>query len=524
MSSKISHICFWVWGICFFANIAAAYGRELSGSPVFVPEKSVTVKINGEKYLRITGYIDVPENRNVFKGKTLQLPVIIYKSSAAVPLEPVFRLAGGPGESNMPKSISNAELLRHHDFVFVGYRGVDGSVSLKSKTLGKSLKGLNRQLLSDNSLDNNERVAKEYLENLKNKGIDIKAYTIMDVIEDMEYARQALGYEKINLLSGSYGTRVALLYSYRYPEVIHRTVMNGANPPGHFLWYPQKTEEILDKWESIYTNNNQGLVKENMRIALDNMPEKWSFFKMDKDKIKSGTFVFLFSTEMAVMAFDAYSRAANHNDYSGLFLVQKVFDLFIPAIVWGDMFQKGFSSDFDPETNYREYLRSFDETTLLGANFSLLLWGSSGTWQSETIMTEYRQLRPSDTQTLILSGELDVSTPADYTIEKLLPTLSNAYHIVLPNMSHLDVSGAQPEKYRKTINEFFLNGTVNGNVFEVQPINFKPKYRLHILAKWTLPVIVLFLLLLFVLIRFIARRLAPDTYRDVTPASDSSRL
>lgn len=465
-------------------------------APIFIEQKSKVIEIEDQKIIQVTGYIAVQENRNNPYSKSIQIPVVIYKSTNTASLEPVFRLTGGPGESNIPKKVTNRELLKNHDFVFVGYRGVDGSTQLKSKKLTKSLKGLNSQLLSDASLNNVEQVAKAYLDELKENGIDITAYTIMDVIEDLEYARKALGYEKINLLSGSYGTRVALLYSYKHPDVINRTVMNGANPPGHFLWYPEKTEDILDEWEEIYASSGQGSVKEAMRDALENMPEKWFLFRLDKDKIKTGTFVFLFSTDMAVMAFDAYFRAANKQDYSGLYAIQKAYDLFVPRIAWGDMFQKGFSADFDSNIDYRSFLRSFEKSTLLGANCALLLWGSSGSWQSESIPEEYKQLRPSDTETLILSGELDVSTPVDYTIGKLLPTLSNAKHIILSNMSHTDVSGKQPENYRKTINQFFLNGEVI-NSFEHQTISLKPKYKLYRIAKWGLTILVLFLTILF---------------------------
>lgn len=462
-----------------------------SNDTILIKQNSKVIKVDGLKITQVSGYMTVPENRNNPNSKSIQIPVTIFKSTNPNPHQPVFRLAGGPGESNIPKKITNIELLKNHDFVFVGYRGVDGSIQLRSKKLAKALKGTHHRLLSDTSLNNIENVAKDFLDEIKNDGTDINGYTIMEVIEDMEFARKALGYDKINLLRGSYGTRVALLYSYKYPKVIHRTVMNGANPPGHFLWFPEKTEEILNKWEAIYTSTGKGSIIKVMQTAFENMPDKWLLFTLDKDKIKNGTFVFLFSTNMAVMAFDAFFMAANHQDYSGLYAIQKAYDLFVPRNTWGDMFQKGFSADFDPEINYREYLRSFDESTVLGANYSLLLWGSSGTWKSEPIPEEYKQLKLSHTETLILSGELDVSTPVDYTIEKLLPTLSNVNHIILANMSHTDVAGKQPENYKKTINQFFLNGEVI-NSFELQTIDLKPKYKLSKIAKWGLPFLVFF--------------------------------
>jgi pimeloyl-ACP methyl ester carboxylesterase len=43
---------------------------------------------------------------------------------------------------------------------------------------------------------------------------------MVDVIADFENARNALGYDRINLMSASYGTRVALLYAYLHPATV----------------------------------------------------------------------------------------------------------------------------------------------------------------------------------------------------------------------------------------------------------------------------------------------------------------
>jgi pimeloyl-ACP methyl ester carboxylesterase len=54
----------------------------------------------------------------------------------------------------------------------------------------------------------------------------------------METARTALGYDRIDLLSEGAGTCTAIIYSWRYPDSIHRSVMIGVKPPGHFLYLP----------------------------------------------------------------------------------------------------------------------------------------------------------------------------------------------------------------------------------------------------------------------------------------------
>jgi pimeloyl-ACP methyl ester carboxylesterase len=54
----------------------------------------------------------------------------------------------------------------------------------------------------------------------------------------MEAARQALGYKKIDILSESYGTRLAYLYGVKYPGSIRRMAIIGANPPGAWSGTP----------------------------------------------------------------------------------------------------------------------------------------------------------------------------------------------------------------------------------------------------------------------------------------------
>ena len=70
-------------------------------------------------------------------------------------------------------------------------------------------------------------------------------------VDDLEAARKALGYGRIDLLSESAGTRMALIYAWRYPKSIHRSVMIGVNPPGHFLWDPKTTDEQIRRYAAL---------------------------------------------------------------------------------------------------------------------------------------------------------------------------------------------------------------------------------------------------------------------------------
>jgi pimeloyl-ACP methyl ester carboxylesterase len=82
-------------------------------------------------------------------------------------------------------------------------------------------------------------------------GFDLGSYGITAQVDDMEAARTRLGYDRIDLLGESAGTRTVIIYSWRWPDSIHRSVMIGVNPPGHFLCYPGTTEEQIDRYAAL---------------------------------------------------------------------------------------------------------------------------------------------------------------------------------------------------------------------------------------------------------------------------------
>jgi pimeloyl-ACP methyl ester carboxylesterase len=66
---------------------------------------------------------------------------------------------------------------------------------------------------------------------LAGRHIDATQYTTTAFIDDLEAVRDALGYAKVNLWGGSYGTRVAQEYLRRHPERVRSVVLDGVAPP-----------------------------------------------------------------------------------------------------------------------------------------------------------------------------------------------------------------------------------------------------------------------------------------------------
>ena len=87
-------------------------------------------------------------------------------------------------------------------------------------------------------------------------GVDIAGHMVAEVLADVDDARVALGC--IDLLSESYGTRLALLYAQAHPERVARSVLLGVNPPGRFVWDPAIVDAQLDDWATLWAASGDG--------------------------------------------------------------------------------------------------------------------------------------------------------------------------------------------------------------------------------------------------------------------------
>lgn len=457
------------------------------------------IVIGNQTFNTIEGYIDVPEDYEKQNSTKIKLPVYIIKSPNKKPLEPIFWLDGGPGGSNIlsdEKIISSnpTQLLANHDFVCIGYRGVDGSVVLESKEIKKAMKGLNHHLYSDESFDNIEKSIHQYKKELIKKNIDINQYNVVNVANDIELLRKQLGYKKINLLSVSFGTRIALMYSYNNPESLNRTIMIGAVPQGTLLMNPEQIEKYLSKYDSIIALQKQSKyemsLKEAMKTAFKNMPEKWGGFNLSTDKIKTGTVNALYSTGFATVAFDAYFKAASDNDYSGLFLLQKIYDASRSDFI-GDVYAKSVTADLTPENQIlleRENIRKSD-TLLLGSNYALLYGGTYKAWKLKPISPNFQKSKKTHTEVAVISGDLDFRTPAEVTERELMPYLEKGQHIVLENSSHMDILKtvlSSPEFLKK----FYADGVADKNLLQKKnPIDINAVQKVSKFKIWVMGII-----------------------------------
>lgn len=163
------------------------------------------------------------------KPATLNLHVTIAPAlrQGARP-DPLFVLAGGPGEagSDVLPLLSTAfkRVRATRDIVFIDQRGT----------------GLSGKLECPSDLDEDAQLSDLEADAALRRCIaaskaPFAAYTTAAAARDIDAVRRALGFERINLWGGSYGTRLAQAYARAYPAGVRTLTLDAVAAPDQVI-------------------------------------------------------------------------------------------------------------------------------------------------------------------------------------------------------------------------------------------------------------------------------------------------
>jgi pimeloyl-ACP methyl ester carboxylesterase len=147
--------------------------------------------------------------------------------------DPVFMLAGGPGQSAIDVAPATLPLFtrlnNRRDIVFVDQRGTGRSAPLacddpRHESLAdadtahqlEQLRQCRRRLAARPELGGEA---------------GLRFFTTTIAMQDLDAVRRELGVERIDLVGASYGTRAALEYQRQFPQAVRRSVLDGVAPP-----------------------------------------------------------------------------------------------------------------------------------------------------------------------------------------------------------------------------------------------------------------------------------------------------
>jgi pimeloyl-ACP methyl ester carboxylesterase len=494
----------WARIVALLATIVLLAGLTYLGvsssSPETVPQgahagqltmHSCTYPTENGGYRANCGTLVVPENRADPRSRLIALPVTQILARSSHPLAPVFYLNGGPGATNMMFPQAN-RLAAQQDVVMVGYRGVDGSSVLNCPEVTAAL-NRSADLLAKASLNAYSQAFAACAKRLQRDGVDLAGYTLAEQADDIEAARVALGYKRIDLLSESAGTRLGMIYSWRYPNSVDRSVMVGVNPPGNFLYSGAEIDQGIQRYSALCAQQPACQARTaNLAVSMQHtaahIPSKWYFLPIKRGNVLVGTFLGLTeatgSPLSGPMTLDSWISAAQ-GDPSGLWLLSNMAGLILPtSFVWGEFASIGMA-DAQPVDRY--FSSGADQGSIIGNPLADFLWGAGGlvhAWPANPSENQYTSVQNSNVPTLLIGGTLDFETPAQNATKELLPHLPNGHQVIVSGLGHVDdFFSYESSASTRLLTTFYDTGQVDTSLYTPNKVSFTPPTTQTSIAK-----------------------------------------
>jgi pimeloyl-ACP methyl ester carboxylesterase len=400
----------------------------------------------------LCGVLERPENPNDPASSIVPIHVALVPADDPGDRPPVVLLAGGPGQGAIGAWPPILEALhaftRGRDVVLVDQRGTGSSRPLacpQPETLAEKLR-----------IDYGPDRIKACLAGLE---AEPEHYTTSVAADDLDAVRAALGYETLDLIGGSYGTRAALVYLRQHPDRVRAVVLDGLAPvdfalPAPFAVDGQRAFDLLvadcdadpacraafgdvgHTLERVLDGLGDG---KTVRIANPRSGESVEVL-LERDLVAGIVRGLLYQPAIAAVLPLTLERALE-GDFS-------------PLVAQATLFSEGLAENF-AEGMFLSVICAEDvpfitdaespERTFLGNVVVDELRRACEHWPRATIPEGYRSPVRSDAPVLLLSGELDPVTPPRWG-EHAAKTLANARHLVVPGHGHGTVHvGCVPE-------------------------------------------------------------------------------
>ena len=462
------------------------------------------------------GTLVVPEDRADPRSRLIALPVTRILARSSHPLAPIFHLNGGPGRTNMtfPQA---SRLAAQHDVVMVGYRGVDGSSVLNCPEVTAALEN-SADFLGKASLSAYTQAFASCAQRLERSGVDLAGYTLEEQADDIEAARVALGYQRIDLLSESAGTRLGMIYAWMYPDSVDRSVMIGVNPPGNYIYSGAEIDQGIERYSALCAQQpacraRTGNLAASMQHTAAHIPSRWYFLPIKPGNVLVGTFLGLTeSTSEASpltgpMTLNSWISAAQ-GDPSGLWLLSEMAGLILPtSFTWGEFASIGMA-DAHPVDRY--FSSGADRGSIIGNPLAEFIWGAGGlvhAWPANPGENQYTSVQNSNVPTLLIGGTLDFETPAQNATKELLPHLSNGHQVILSGLGHADdFDSYEPSASTQLLTTFYATGRVDTSRYTPNKVSFAPPSAQTSIAKDILGTVIGIVVLAALLLLWVALR------------------
>lgn len=435
------------WGLLLWAAASAVQAAPLQ-----------PCRVDGLSHEVLCGQVSRPLDPAHLESPQIAVHYVVVPALARRKLaDPVFLLAGGPGQSAV--SLAGqlmpifARLNNRRDIVFVDQRGTGRSAPLECEDT-------RRQPMAEQADPERQlvqlRACRERLQALPHG--DLRHYTTPIAMQDLDAVRRELGAERMNLVGASYGTRAGLEYLRQFPMHVRRLVLDGVAPPdmalpASFATDAQAAFEALLKAceaEAACRRDHAGLraawsgwlAALPQRVSLQHpLTGKTETFTLTRAMAVAAVHGALYVPALAQALPVAMHEATQGRPQGLLTLGSSLTSRKGAGLAMGMHFSVVCTEDLSHLAAAHRPAASADFGD--GARF---YEKACAQWPRGDVSPAFYQVTASPSPALLLSGGLDPATPPRHgeRVAKLLG--AKARHVVVPNAGHgLLGVGCMPE-------------------------------------------------------------------------------
>lgn len=395
------------------------------------------------------GTYSVWEDRAAKKGRKIDLYVVVLPAVGPERApDPIVFLTGGPGEGAASEASwfgqEMADLRKRRDLVLVDSRGTGRSNPLRCDLYGKATV----QEIADHLLPP-ERVRRCRAE--LEKKADLRFYDTSLAMADLDEVLAWLGYEKVNLVAGSYGTKAAQVYLRHYSGRVRAAVFSGIAPvddPAPLL-YARVGQRAVDLLLADCTADNVCRtafpnVREELRVVMERIDQgvkvsvkdprdgKTYEVRPNRGLVAEGIRYLLYSDMARYVPYLVHR--AFQGDLTPLVSASLGRRAGIDQAIAVGMFLSVTCSEEVPFIDPGMVGKETEETLLRDFRVREQKRACE-LWPRGSVPAEDRELVRTEVPVLLISGERDPVTPPDFG-ERVASRMPNALHVVMPRGAH----------------------------------------------------------------------------------------
>jgi pimeloyl-ACP methyl ester carboxylesterase len=415
------------------------------------------------------GHLGVWENRRTREGRRLDLKVAVVPALAGSPQrDPLFVLVGGPGQAATEAGPQIAEALhevqRRRDIVLLDQRGTGSSHPLDCKD--EAAEAFDKRFAPELDLATTRACAEQL-------DADLTLYTTDVAMDDLDDLRVALGYERVNLWGGSYGTRAALVYLRQHPAQVRSLVLDGVAPFAIELplFVARDSQRALDllyrdceqdggcaraypgaraQLEQLLAGLQQSPASVLVTHPRSGVPQT---IQIEREGLAAALANLLYVPALASLIPLGVERASR-GDWTTLAGATEAFSSTVDISV-GMFLSVACAEDISRITDAEaaEHTRG----TFLGPGWLSRLRQQCEAWHAAQLPSSFFEPVHGTVPSLLLSGQLDPVTPPSWG-EQVAQALSPSRHVIVPGGGHgVSTLGCVPELISQFLDSLDLN-------------------------------------------------------------------